>query len=132
VICLSDDDENYSSTGKEKCSNVINTSQNDALAANQTAHESDACDAPNWIIDEKDTIRIPELPSKYSDLFKKPFEVRCSSIRFGVVEFDVESEVLLMKETEFEMGLKGMHVIKRATRTFMCRCIQVVSQKTSI
>jgi hypothetical protein len=25
-----------------------------------------------------------------------------------------------------------MHVIKRATRTFMCRCIQVVSQKTSI
>ena len=130
MICLSDDDENFSS--KETCLNVANTKQDDASATNQTAPESDASDTPNWIIDEKDTIRIPELPSKYSDLFKKPFEMRCSSIRFGVVEFDVESEVLLMKETEFEMGLKGMHAIERGTRTFMFRCIQVVSRKTSI
>jgi hypothetical protein len=52
-------------------------------------------------------MQIYELPSKYSDIYKKPFEIRCSSIHFGIVEFGVDTEVVLMKEAQFEMKLTG-------------------------
>ena len=68
-------------------------------------------DTSNWTIHEKDIIHVSPLPSKYSDVYKKPFEIRCSGVYFGIVHFSVESEIIMMKETEFEMKLTGMKIL---------------------
>ena len=104
VICLTDDDDNSDDNdSKHSISILTPTKQPDILTvANNETYESS-----NWIIHQDDIIHVPELPSKYSDIYKKPFEIRCKTIRFGVTEFDIESDVILMKRTEFEMKLIG-------------------------
>lgn len=64
-------------------------------------------DSSAWTIDPKDIIHIPDLPTRYSDIFKKPFEIRCSTIHFGIVQFNVATEVIRMEPTEFQMDLSG-------------------------
>ncbi len=66
-------------------------------------------DSSDWIVQRKDIMRIPELTIKHADLIKKSLELSCSAVRFGVVEFNVESEVILLKETEFELKLKSKY-----------------------
>jgi hypothetical protein len=99
VICLSDDDDgNNNKTNIPIPTPIKQTEPSTIVTTNNSS---------GWNIDEKDIIHISELPSKYSDIFKNPFEIRCSAIRFGIVEFNVESEVVLMHPTEFEMKLTG-------------------------
>ena len=62
------------------------------------------------IVHRKDIIRIPDLTIKRTDLLKKPLEIHCSMIYFGLVEFNVESNSILLKETEFEFKLKSKFV----------------------
>ena len=55
------------------------------------------------------TIKINEnkdLSSKYSDIYIKPFEIRCANIRFGIIKFNVDCEDILVQEMELEMRLK--------------------------
>ena len=103
VICLSDDegDDNKMNISiatpvKQQLSTVVNGDNK-----NNTSRASD------WIVQRKDVIRVPELSMKHSDLIKKSLVLRCSAVQFGSVEFYTESEMILMKETEFELKLKS-------------------------
>jgi len=101
VICLSDDDDDKMSIPsvtpiKQQSSPIVNGDK-----------KVDVSQASDWIVQRKDIMRIPELSIKHSDLIKKPFELCCSAVRFGIKEFNVESEIILMKETEFELKLKS-------------------------
>ncbi len=102
VICLSDDDD----IDTNKIDTPIKQSESSSIVNNDKNNSS------SWIIAEKDIIHTSPLPSKYSDIFKKPFEIRCSAIRFGIVEFNVETEVVLMQPLEFEMKLTGRKTIR--------------------
>ncbi|CAF0793616.1 unnamed protein product [Rotaria sordida] len=110
VICLSDDDDDDDNNSKNSISIPITIpiikQQNSPTIVNSDI-QNDTCETLNWTINNDDIIHVSELPSKYSDIFKKPFEIRCSAIRFGIVEFNVESDVVLMKEKEFHMKLTG-------------------------
>lgn len=64
-------------------------------------------DSSHWIVQRKDIVRIPELSIKHADLIKKPFELGCSAVRFGITEFNVDSEIILLKEIEIELKLKS-------------------------
>ncbi len=64
----------------------------------------------DWIVQRKDVMRIPELTIKHADLIKKPLELPSSAVRFGIVEFNVESEQIHLKETEFELKLKSKNL----------------------
>ncbi|CAF3354404.1 unnamed protein product [Rotaria sp. Silwood1] len=105
VICLSDDDDDDNSKNSIPIATPIKQ-QNSSTIVNSDV-QNDTYESSNWTIHHDDIIHVSELPSKYSDIFKKPFEIRCSTIRFGIVEFNVESDVVLMKEKEFEMKLTG-------------------------
>ncbi len=76
-----------------------------------TDTKSDTYQPSDWTIHDRDIIYVAQLPSKYTDICKKPFEIRCSAIRFGITEFTVDSEVVVMHETEFEMKLTGKNTI---------------------
>jgi len=110
VICLSDDDID----DNDKISTIIDIpiQQLESSTTVNDDNKNGTSDPYDWTIHRKDMIPISELPSKYSDIYKKPFEIRCSAIRFGIVEFNVESEVVRMKETEFEMSLTGKRHIE--------------------
>jgi len=71
----------------------------------------DVSQASDWTVQRKDIMRIPELSIKHSDLIKKPFELCCSAVRFGIIEFNVESEIILLKDIEFELKLKSKYKI---------------------
>ena len=105
VICLSDDDDNNTDNDNSLTQISIVTpikqQESSTIVNNNTSHPS------NWIIDEKDIIHVSQLPSKYTDIYKKAFEIRCTAIHFGIVEFNVESEIVLMQSNEFEMKLTG-------------------------
>lgn len=88
---------------QESSSTVNNNNTN--TKNNNNNHHID--DPSAWIILEKDIIHPSQLPSKYYDIYKKPFEIRCSAIRFGIAEFNVDTELVLMHPTEFEMKLTG-------------------------
>ena len=109
VICLSDDDDDDDNNNNHVNSKSRTTpiKQKESL----TIVNNSSNDASNWTIHEKDIIYVSSLPMKYSDVYKKPFEIRCSSVYFGLVQFNVESEVIMMKETEFEMKLTGMKIM---------------------
>jgi len=98
VICLSDDEDN------EKIPNSVVTPTKQPESPLSVVNK-DVVHSSDWTIDEKDVICIPELPSKYSDIFKKPFEIRCTAIHFGIVEFDVELDIVYMAANEFQMKL---------------------------
>ena len=109
VICLSDDDDD---DDDDDCIAAINTpvATPEKPQSSDVSEESASRDvncSSNWTIEPTDTVSIPNLPSKYSDLYKKPFEMRCSAIRFGIVEFNVDCEVIAMKDVEFEMRLQS-------------------------
>lgn len=113
VICLSDDDDG--DDDDDDCIAAINTpvptpEKPPQQQTSDNAEENGSRDvncSSNWTIEPTDTVSIPNLPSKYSDLYKKPFEIRCSAIRFGIVEFNVDCEVIAMKDVEFEMRLQS-------------------------
>lgn len=67
----------------------------------------------DWIVQRKDIMRVPELAIKHADLMKQPLEVSCSAVCFGIVEFHVELEIILLKEIEFELKLKGSRKIQQ-------------------
>lgn len=109
VICLSDDNDDQddivdiemdvaiiSPVKPQESSSVVNNNNN-----------KNTDDPSAWVILEKDIIHPSALPSKYSDIYKRPFEIRCSAIRFGIAEFNVDTELVLMHPTEFEMKLTG-------------------------
>ncbi|CAF2992384.1 unnamed protein product [Rotaria sp. Silwood2] len=104
VICLSDDDDDnnnkisipVASPPKRRSPSLVNGDNN-----------IETFQASDWIVQRKDIMRIPELTIKHSDLIQKTYELGCSAVRFGIIEFNVESEVILMKETEFELKLKS-------------------------
>jgi hypothetical protein len=100
---LSDDEDNdhkmdtpVATPIKLQSSNIVNGD-----------NKIDTSQASDWIIQRKDIMRIPELPIKHSELIKKSFDLHCSAVSFGIVEFSVESEIILMKEIEFELKLKS-------------------------
>ncbi|CAF3872492.1 unnamed protein product [Rotaria magnacalcarata] len=101
IICLSDDDIG------DSISIVTPIKQQNSATITDNDIQDVAYQPVNWIIDSKDKIHVYELPSKYSDISKKPFEIRCTAIRFGIAEFNVESDIVFMKEKEFEMRLTG-------------------------
>ncbi|UJR25208.1 hypothetical protein I4U23_006560 [Adineta vaga] len=106
IICLSDDDEDDNSNhinSKTQPASLTPIKQN----GKSIKMNNQSIDSTIWTIHEKDIIHVSPLPSKYSDKFKKPFEVRCTSVNFGIVEFSVESDILSMTETDFEMKLTG-------------------------
>lgn len=123
VICLSDDepdddimdiriDTPVVSPAKQPDSPiVINNNDDDNNTSNSNKKRNDnnnnIDDKSAWILTEKDIIHPSPLPSKYSDLYKKAFEIRCSAIRFGITEFNVDTEVVLMHPKEFEMKITG-------------------------
>ena len=100
VICLSDDEEDGNSELttpiKQQTVNLAN-----GLTKPETSPPSD------WLVHRKDVVRVPDLSIKRSDLIKKPIEIGCSVICFGIAEFHVESETIQMKETDFEFKLKS-------------------------
>ncbi|CAF1191597.1 unnamed protein product [Adineta steineri] len=101
IICLSDDDDDVDHNSKINTKITTPVKEKELL----TTNNSNKYEPSNWIIQDKDIIHVSPLPSKYSDIYKKPFEIRCSSVRFGITEFNIDSEIVLMKETEFEMNL---------------------------
>lgn len=120
VICLSDDDNDDIIPDETSTTSANLNKGNDSSTTEKDPDEKDVNDPSNWIIQQKDIIRIPELPSNFSDIYKKPFEIRCTTIRFGVVEFSVDCEVVLMKEMEFEMRLKGKWSLSRKQNIRFC------------
>lgn len=109
VICLSDDDKDVILADDASTSGTAlspNKSQ-ESSGSDKDPDKKDINDPSIWVISPKDMIRIPELPSKFSDVWRRPFEIRCSTVRFGVVEFSVDCDVVLMKDMEFEMRLRG-------------------------
>lgn len=96
-----DDDGNKMSTHsvtpiKQQSSTIVNGDK-----------KLDTSQASDWIVQRKDIMRIPELTIKHADLIKQPLELSCSAVRFGIVEFNIESGVVLLKDTEFEFKLKS-------------------------
>jgi hypothetical protein len=102
---LSDDD---SDNNKMSVPIVTPIKQQSSTIVNGN-NKNDTSQASDWIVHRKDIIRIPDLPIKHADLIKKPYELSCSAVRFGVVEFNIESEIIYMKETEIELKLKGKY-----------------------
>jgi hypothetical protein len=118
VICLSDDDTdvdvihhiddiNIHTSSTLNIPHVTSTNEQQSSSTTNELDLNTVNDLSHWIIKEKDILRIQALPSKYFDKYKGSFEIRCSTIRFGIVEFAVDGEVIQMKDIEFEMRLKG-------------------------
>jgi len=107
VICLSDDDDD---DDKMSIPSVTPIKQQSSPNVNGDK-KVDVSQASDWIVQRKDIMRIPELSIKHSDLIKNPFELGCSAVRFGIVEFNVESEIILLKDIEFELKLKSKYKI---------------------
>ena len=108
VICLSDDEQDRSETNKKSKTEIsVHLIETENVDLSKKDNQTNATDSSHWIIETKDKIQVPDLPSKNANLFKKEFEIRSTAIRFGIVEFDVDSDVIKMKENEFEMRLNG-------------------------
>lgn len=107
VICLSDDDNDDNSNNDIPIETPIQQSSSSMIV--DGSNQDIIYEPSGWTIDPKDKVHVYELPSKYSDISKKPFEIRCKAVRFGIAEFTIESEVILMKEKEFEMRMTGKH-----------------------
>lgn len=102
MICLSDDDDD---DPNESITPVKKDTSNNANGETK----KDLSPVSDWSVQRKDIVRIPDLPVKRIDLIKKPIEIRCALICFGIVEFRVESDIVLMTNTEFEFKLKSNH-----------------------
>ena len=110
VICLSDDDEDDNNKSNTPVSTPAKQQSSPAPISNGEK-KTDSFHLSDWLVQRKDVIRIPELSIKHADLIKKPLEISCSAVCFGMVEFNVEEEMIFLQETEFELKLKG--TIKR-------------------
>lgn len=116
VICLSDDEEDGTSEVatpvKQQPPKLVN-----GLTKSETARPS------GWLVHRKDIVRVSDLSIKRSDLIKKPLEIGCSVICFGIAEFHVESETILLNETDFVFKLKSKNTaLFAALSTFIyCR-----------
>ncbi len=109
---MSDDDDDDNNNNKMNIPIVTPIKQQSSTIVNGDK-KIDISQVSDWIVQRKDIMRIPELSIKHSDLIKKPFELCCSAVRFGIKEFNVESEIILMKETEFELKLKSKILNRR-------------------
>lgn len=108
VICLSDDDDDDNT----KSNALISTpAKQQASPTSNGEKKSESSHLSDWLVQRKDIIRIPELSIKHADLMKKSLELLCSAVCFGMVEFNVESETIFLRETEFELKLKGTNQI---------------------
>ncbi|CAF3888439.1 unnamed protein product [Rotaria magnacalcarata] len=111
IICLSDDDDNNNKNNQISVPIVNPIKSPPSSSTSSTIVNGDnkigISQVSDWIIQRKDVMRIPELTMKHSDLIKKTYELACSAVCFGILEFKVESEIILMKETEFELKLKS-------------------------
>lgn len=105
VICLSDDDGDDSTNTKTVP--IVNPIKRPPSSNINGDNNLEASQVSDWTVQRKDVIRIPELTIKHADLIKKTYELGCSAVCFGIIEFKVESEIALMKETEFELKLKS-------------------------
>ena len=106
VICLSDDEEDDHKSNTPVSTPAKQQQQQASIPINGEK-KNDPTHSSDWIVQRKDIIRIPELSIKHADLVKKPLEISCSAVCFGMVEFHVESETILLRETDFELKLKG-------------------------
>lgn len=104
---MSDDDDANNSNDKKTSVPIPSPIQRPSSNLVNGDNSTETSQVSDWIVQRKDVMRIPELTIKHSDLIKKPYELACSAVRFGIVEFKVESEVILMKEIEFELKLKS-------------------------
>lgn len=95
------------SPGTEQESPIIIDNNNDDNNNSKKKNNDNIDDKSAWILTEKDIIHPSPLPSKYSDIYKRAFEIRCTAIRFGIAEFNVDTEVVLMHPKEFEMKITG-------------------------
>ncbi|CAF0933386.1 unnamed protein product [Adineta ricciae] len=76
IICLSDDDDDDDNNNHVNSkSRTTPIKQKESL----TIVNNSSNNASNWAIHENDIIYVSPLPMKYSDIYKKPFEIRCSS-----------------------------------------------------
>ena len=103
VICLSDDEE-------EDPNEVITPATKDKSNGET---KKDLLPVSDWSVQRKDIVRIPDLSVKRIDLIKNQIEIRCTVICFGIVEFRVESDTVLMANTEFEFKLKSNRCERR-------------------
>ena len=99
---MSDDDDG---DGKTRTLPITSTNETPTQISSETKLSSTR--STDWIVHRKDIMRVPDLTIKHSDLVKKAMEIRCSAICFGNIEFNVESEMILVKETELELKLKS-------------------------
>ncbi|CAF0899010.1 unnamed protein product [Rotaria sordida] len=104
VICLSDDDDD--NNNKKMSVPVASPIIRPSSSLTNGDNNIETSQTFDWIVQRKDIMRIPELTIKHSDLIKKSYELGCSAVCFGIIEFNVESEIILMKETEIELKLK--------------------------
>jgi hypothetical protein len=103
VICLSDDDgEEHKITTP-----LITPVKQQSVTIIDSNNKIDKSQPSDWNVQRKDIIRVPDLAIKHSDLIKKTLEMNCSAVRFGIIEFNVESEIILLKDIEFEFKLRG-------------------------
>ncbi|CAF1292359.1 unnamed protein product [Adineta steineri] len=110
VICLSDDDDDGDNNNNNKTKldeSIVTPIKQQSSAIINGKDKTDTSQKSDWMVHRKDIIRIPDLPIKQSELIKKPYELYCSAVRFGIVEFSVEAETILMKDIEFELKLKS-------------------------
>ncbi|CAF0852460.1 unnamed protein product [Didymodactylos carnosus] len=106
VICLSDDDDDEIVTDSPAVKSSTTVKLSDF---NQSSLLNGKDDLSNWpTIQSKDIVQIPELPSSWMNVIQKPMTIKCTTVRFGIVEFQVEKESVFLKESEIEMKLKGL------------------------
>lgn len=103
MICLSDDED-----GDEKSNTPVSTPAKQQQQTTSNGEKKiDPSHSSDWLVQRKDIIRIPELSIKHADLVKKHLEIACSAVCFGMVEYHVEAETISLRETDFELKLKG-------------------------
>lgn len=102
VICLSDGDDDHDDP------NELSTPvKNEPSKMTNGIQKTDLCPVSDWSVQRKDIARIPDLSIKRTDLIKQSIEIRCTLICFGIVEFHIESDTILMSNTEFEFKLQS-------------------------
>lgn len=107
MICLSDDEEDDQKSITSLSTPAKQQQQQQARTPTNGEKKHDPSHSSDWIVQRKDIIRIPELSIKHADLVKKHLEISCSAVCFGMVEYHVELETIFLRETDFELKLKG-------------------------
>lgn len=98
VICLSDDEDQSQTKVKEDLEEKVESDDSNEEVLAQTS---------SLLVHRKDIVRIPESTIKRSDLLKKPFELGCSKVFFGLTEFTTDEEKISLRDADFEMKLES-------------------------